>query len=92
MLWLVADTALPPSPAGKLSHKQHPQLVHAVSNRAQKHKMVLISKLLYCFETVNSKTKFAQGKNSTIYLLLPFGSIVEPNENEWIISPSVKFY
>lgn len=84
MLWLVADTALPPSPAGKLSHKQHPQLVHAVSNRAQKHKMVLISKLLYCFETVNSKTKFAQGKNSTIYLLLPFGSIVEPNENEWI--------
>ena len=72
----VADAGLPPSPARKLFHKQ-PQLVHAVGNRAQKHKVGLVSKLFDCFETADSKTKFAQGKNSTIFLLLPFGSIVE---------------
>lgn len=92
VFWLVAIAAPPPSSDKKHSHEQESQLDHSVGNRAQKLKMGVISRLLYCFETANNRTKFAQGKNTIIYLLLPFGSMLEPDEDEYILLHSIKFY
>lgn len=91
-MFRLVDVVFPSTAVLRKSSRTHrtPKLVHVVDNRTQKHKWdaflnsFIASKLL----TIG---QFSQGKTSTTYLLLPVGSLAEPDRGEWVLIHSVKF-